>query len=159
MGGFKPDGDTPRADRPKQLQNGFQAGYGSICLVKPIARKSILPLVRNGKNFSLLFPAICRRSEIAGTELAALADLLGRKPLGILQHSLKRFRLLLSPADIESTQFDSAQQHVEQRLEVRLPFLLYPNGNQRAQFPPAAFPFRLPTSPHSGSRPAYGTQT
>jgi hypothetical protein len=66
IGGLEPDGDTPRTDGPKQFQNGYQTGYRPKCLVKTVARKSILTLIRNGKNLALLLPTICRGSEVAG---------------------------------------------------------------------------------------------
>src|SRR5260370_40736842 len=44
IGGLEPNSNTPRADRPEQLQNGLQARDRPKCLVKGISRKSILTL-------------------------------------------------------------------------------------------------------------------
>jgi len=79
--GLEPNSNTPRADWPEQLQNGLQTWYRSECLIKGISRKSILTLVRNGKNLAFLLPAVCGGSEVAGTELAAFTDFLGSEPL------------------------------------------------------------------------------
>jgi hypothetical protein len=85
VGGLEPNRNTPRTDRPEEFQNGFQGGYGAKFLIKAIARESILALIRKGKNLALLFSALCTGGEVALTELAALADFFGCKPLGILQ--------------------------------------------------------------------------
>jgi hypothetical protein len=130
VGGLEPNSNAPRADRPEQLQNGLQTRYRSECLIKGISRKSILTLIRNGKNLSFLLPTICRGSEVAGTELAAFTDFLGSDPLRILQYRFQRLRLLLRSVNIECAQFHAAQQHVEQGLEVCLPLLLYASGDQ-----------------------------
>ena len=110
--GLKPNSNTPRADRPEQLQNGLQTWYRSECLIKGVSRESILTLVRHGKNLSFLLPAVCGGSEVAGTELAALTDFLGSEPLRILQYRFQRLRLLLCS------------------VEVCLPLLFYASGDQ-----------------------------
>src|SRR5665213_1225592 len=78
--GLEPNSNTPRADRSEQLQNGLQTWYRAECLVKGVSRKSILTLVRNGKNLAFLLPAVGGRREVAGTELAAFTDFLCSDP-------------------------------------------------------------------------------
>src|SRR5579864_1785533 len=114
VSGLEPNSNPPRADRPEELQNGLQTRYRSECLIKGISRKSILTLIRNGKNLSFLLPAVCGGSEVTRTELAAFTDFLGSKPFRILQYGFQRLRLLLRSVDIECAQFHAAQQYVEQ---------------------------------------------
>jgi hypothetical protein len=80
--GLEPNSNTPRADRPEQLQNGFQTRYGSECLIKGISRKSILTLVRNGKNLAFLLPVARKRR--AGRPCLTTS---GRKPCVRACHS------------------------------------------------------------------------
>lgn len=108
ISGLEPNRNTPGTDRPKLFQNRFQGGYGPECFVEAIARKSILALIRNGKDLSLLLPSTCWGGEVARTKLTALADLFGGKPLGIFQYGFECFRLHLSPADVQGAQLHSA---------------------------------------------------